>query len=422
MQIRISQILKWNVNSTDDFTQVENISFNKKLVMFLRFCQLIYQFIKRMLKSQNGRVLKPVSKPILGEREISFYENLQTASDSTSLELLGFTPSYYGTKEMQFSDKTVKFLELGDITNGMAEPCIMDIKIGKRTWDPLSFPEKKKSEQEKYSESKRAYGFCIPGFQVYRLTDGQLKKFGKDYGKKLNEKSIIEAIEIFLNASPGNLPNRDLILKILSPLSKILSFFRSQKKFRFYSSSLLIAYDAKRLRQSIRINGDLDNPYVSMNRSGTFSSYAPRSGDKPIPVSENGSKSISPESFSPPKTIRSRTLDKFQQLKRSLSSFEIPKKEVEKPQTSRRVLSLEVNRLCRTHSYTHNFDNDIIEIKEDYAAILAELCGNSEEQQNWVRVNMIDFTHVFPAEDDELDTNYLEGIENLIKLFETFLA
>ena len=95
---------------------------------------------------------------------------------------------------------------------------------------------------------------------------------------------------------------------------------------------------------------------------------------------------------------------------------------MEKPQTPRRVLSLEVNKLCRTHSYTHNFDNDIIEIKEDYAAILAELCGNSEEQQNWVRVNMIDFTHVFAAEDDELDTNYLEGIENLIKLLESFLA
>ena len=59
-----------------------------------------------MLKSQNGRVLKPISKPILGEREISFYESLKTASDSTSLELLRFTPTYYGTKEIQFSERS----------------------------------------------------------------------------------------------------------------------------------------------------------------------------------------------------------------------------------------------------------------------------------------------------------------------------
>ena len=68
----------------------------------------------------------------------------------------------------------------------------MDIKIGRRTWDPLAGPEKKAAEEKKYSGSKRAYGFCIPGFQVYRLTDGQLKKFGKEYGLQLNEKSVVE--------------------------------------------------------------------------------------------------------------------------------------------------------------------------------------------------------------------------------------
>jgi len=34
---------------------------------------------------------------------------------------------------------------------------------------------------------------------------------------------------------------------------------------------------------------------------------------------------------------------------------------------------------------------------------------------------MIDFTHVFPADDSDLDFNYLEGIENLIKLLSTFI-
>lgn len=34
-----------------------------------------------------------------------------------------------------------------DLTHGMLEPCIMDIKIGRRTWDPLASAEKKATEE-----------------------------------------------------------------------------------------------------------------------------------------------------------------------------------------------------------------------------------------------------------------------------------
>lgn len=88
--------------------------------------------------------------------------------------------------------KGIKFLELEDITDGMSEPCVMDVKIGRRTWDPLATPEKRASEELKYPESKRAYGFCIPGFQVYRVPSGNIKRFDKSYGKKLDSKTIVE--------------------------------------------------------------------------------------------------------------------------------------------------------------------------------------------------------------------------------------
>ena len=90
----------------------------------------------------------------------------------------------------------------------------------------------------------------------------------------------------------------------------------------------------------------------------------------------------------------------------------------------RRVFSTDPNfhKLCRTHSYTNNFETDIIQMKEDYAILLAELSSTCEEKQDWVKVYMIDFAHVFPTTNcDSLDTNYLNGIENLIKLLEGFL-
>lgn len=86
----------------------------------------------------------------------------------------------------------MKFLMLHDITEGMMEPCVLDLKIGRRTWDPLATPDKRSREDQKYFKSKEAYGFCIPGFQVYNLADGILNKYKKDYGKQLNATTVIE--------------------------------------------------------------------------------------------------------------------------------------------------------------------------------------------------------------------------------------
>jgi 1D-myo-inositol-tetrakisphosphate 5-kinase/inositol-polyphosphate multikinase len=44
------------------------------------------------------------------------------------------------------SNSDVTFIKLDDITKEVAEPCIMDIKIGRQTWDPEATLEKRKNE------------------------------------------------------------------------------------------------------------------------------------------------------------------------------------------------------------------------------------------------------------------------------------
>jgi hypothetical protein len=44
------------------------------------------------------------------------------------------------------SDSDVKCIKLEDIAKDVAEPCIMDIKIGRQTWDPEATLEKRKNE------------------------------------------------------------------------------------------------------------------------------------------------------------------------------------------------------------------------------------------------------------------------------------
>jgi hypothetical protein len=62
-------------------------------------------------------------------------------------------------------------------------------------------------------------------------------------------------------------------------------------------------------------------------------------------------------------------------------------------------------------------------MKENYTFQLNDLksADKPSGKEEWVQVKMIDFAHAFPSVNDELDTNYLEGIENLVKLFESLL-
>ncbi|XP_017882576.1 inositol polyphosphate multikinase [Ceratina calcarata] len=368
-----------------------------------------------MLRRSDGRVFKPVVKPLLGKREISFYENLQISRDPVMVQLKNYVPRYYGTTELQIFGRRVTFLTLKDITDGMAEPCVMDIKIGRRTWDPLATPEKRATEELKYAESKRTYGFCITGFQVYCVSSGQLKQFGKHYGKTLDANGVVEALKIFLNITPERPPCRQLVVKLLSILWRILLFFRVQRMFRFYSSSLLVAYDAKRLRHYVRQNEANDASPSGQSRSFTSTNTFKHVND-----------ATTSDSIPSDEIVRNRTMERVHFIKRSISlssEYDSSGKEKSLNRSGSCSPDFRDGRLCRTHSYINNFDDDIVRMKEDYDDLLNELTSTSEEKQNWVRINMIDFTHVFPAEDrNALDLNYLEGIENLIKLVEMFLV
>lgn len=66
-------------------------------------------------------------------------------------------------------------------------------------------------------------------------------------------------------------------------------------------------------------------------------------------------------------------------------------------------------------------------IKSGYQQMLDNLVGLVDEKKEWVQVKMIDFAHTFTCSElsDEnatgLDLNYLQGIDNLVKIFETIL-
>lgn len=282
-----------------------------------------------MLKDESiGCVLKPMGKPQCGERELSFYESVTNATDPVLAKARDLVPKFYDKVNLLVNSKNHTFLKLEDLSHGMVKPCIMDIKIGRRTWDPLASPQKQKVEEKKYFFTKYMFGLSLPGFQVYK--NDILHKYGKDFGKQLSAIGLKETIRKFLNSE--NKICYTLIREVLRQLYSIRDWFMIQTALHFYASSLLIVYDYKALEliQHTQQNGT---------------------------IFTNGAAAAQTKSSN------------------------------------------------NLNSYPPN-DN------------LKRFNEESYKIEDVVKVRMIDFAHVFPAEDGQLDDNYLFGLKNLIKIIE----
>ncbi|XP_050420366.1 uncharacterized protein LOC126833216 [Adelges cooleyi] len=201
-----------------------------------------------LLKHKEGYILKSVEGGTKGKNEVKFYEELK--SNESLLTLRQLVPSYFGTITLKVDSKDIKFIVLDDITRKMKKPCVMDVKIGMQTWEPGCTEKKKKDENAKYKECKEQWNFCIPGFQVYDLSDPnseQLHKYDKEFGKSLDPGKVVSVFKTFLNYDSSYLGLSKLVQGFTNQLDTIRRYFQNQKYHHFYSSSVLLAYDAETL-------------------------------------------------------------------------------------------------------------------------------------------------------------------------------
>ncbi|XP_029717201.2 inositol polyphosphate multikinase isoform X2 [Aedes albopictus] len=338
--------------------------------------------------SDDASILKPAGKLLCGLREIKFYEQIQAATTEPDLvPLRDIIPQYLGHMKLPVAGKTYEFIKLSDLTHGMLEPCIMDVKIGCRTWDPQASEEKRKAEESKYQACKQNLGFCIPGFQVYSIANGRRMRYGKDYGKKLTEVTVKDAFRKFLNADSGLC--RQLLMQFLSDLWTIQKWARTQTTFRLYSSSVLLVYDARRLKPVLQYQSK------SLSSSSSKLTASCNTGSGPLTGTGTSSTSSSPiggPSSSPGTPTTGGDIEPLQHY------FKIQ----------------------RSHSAFNNYEEDMKAIRENYVFMRDNLVG-SYETKVWACARMIDFAHAFPAEEATVDTNYLHGVDCLVKIFEDFL-
>ncbi|MED6244988.1 hypothetical protein ATANTOWER_029081, partial [Ataeniobius toweri] len=88
----------------------------------------------------------------------------EDCSDPCLLDLQNLLPKYYGTWSSPESPNDL-YLKLEDVTNHFNRPCIMDVKLGQRSYDPFASQEKREQQIRKYPLMEEI-GFLILGMRA----------------------------------------------------------------------------------------------------------------------------------------------------------------------------------------------------------------------------------------------------------------
>ncbi|XP_042192864.1 inositol polyphosphate multikinase isoform X2 [Callorhinchus milii] len=194
-----------------------------------------------ILQHPDGTVLKQLQPPPRGPRELNFYNMVfgSLCHDHVFLELQQFLPKFLGTWTPTAAPNEL-YLKLEDVTRKFNKPCIMDVKIGKKSYDPDACAEKIQQQISKYPLMEEI-GFLLLGMRVYQLTSDNYVAYDQCYGRGLTQETLKDGLSRFFHN--GNYLRKDVVAASIQEIEKILQWFESQNQLCFYASSLLFIYE-----------------------------------------------------------------------------------------------------------------------------------------------------------------------------------
>ena len=84
-----------------------------------------------------------------------------------------------------------------DIAYGIGRPCILDIKIGRKTHDPYASPEKIHRQKLKYPLSE-SIGFQISGMRIFDTNSKKFIHYDKNFVQTLTKDDMIKCNAKFI--------------------------------------------------------------------------------------------------------------------------------------------------------------------------------------------------------------------------------
>ncbi|XP_032358770.1 inositol polyphosphate multikinase [Etheostoma spectabile] len=194
-----------------------------------------------ILQHPDGTVLKQLQPPPRGPREKQFYSMVyaEDCCDPCLLQLQNHLPKYYGTWSSPDSPNDL-YLKLEDVTRRFVKPCIMDVKLGQRSYDPFASQEKREQQIRKYPLMEEI-GFLVLGMRVYKMCSDTFDSYDQHYGRGLAKDTIKDGLSKFFHN--GVSLRKDAVSASISRVQCILRWFESQHQLAFYASSLLFVYE-----------------------------------------------------------------------------------------------------------------------------------------------------------------------------------
>ncbi|KIH58171.1 hypothetical protein ANCDUO_11633 [Ancylostoma duodenale] len=164
----------------------------------------IYKLLERALRhSTSGEANHSSGDDIKSVHQLVCSQNLNyvTASlfrvtgweDVRQEDIKGLaelTPAFHGITPLVIDKEEHEFLILEDVTAGYTRPAILDVKMGRITYDPVASEAKREKETIKYPP-QRVLGFRLLGYRMHR-NSGEIVVKDKEWGKAYNENNILD--------------------------------------------------------------------------------------------------------------------------------------------------------------------------------------------------------------------------------------
>eukprot|EP00727_Mastigamoeba_balamuthi_P010216 m51a1_g5817 putative inositol hexakisphosphate kinase 3 (255) ;mRNA; f:214847-216666 len=182
---------------------------------------------------QSGRVYKPNTNP----KEHAFYTHVNATKGL--LSELGLVPKFYGVGPgTSDASSAQQYLIIEDVVCRFKKPCILDMKIGTRTWHDECTPAKREAHIAQDAQCTTSkYGFRFCGMKVWDPQTGMARKFPRKYGWDcLTDESMGVALREFLSAARDR---RAVVSALLHRLDA------EEGGWELIASSLLMAYEAE---------------------------------------------------------------------------------------------------------------------------------------------------------------------------------
>ncbi|KTG36754.1 hypothetical protein cypCar_00024954 [Cyprinus carpio] len=285
--------------------------------------------------------------------------------DPCLVDLQAQLPKYYGTWSSPDAP-TDLYLKLEDVTRRFQKPCIMDVKIGQKSYDPYASQEKREQQIRKYPLMEEI-GFLVLGMRVYKVGLDSFDTYDQHYGRGLVKDTIKEGLSKFFYN--GDILRKDAITASILKVQKILQWFEGQSRFNFYASSLLFVYEG------ICVPG-----LVSQSLRDS--------------------------------QIALEACEQNNNINQSLSTMY----SLHKKSCAQSHYQAKQDNSVRSSSQQPNGNRGLARLEEDRKESKSQA---GQETVHDVEVKMIDFAHVFSS--DVPDQGYIYGLKNLLKVLHQIL-